>query len=359
MSILWKRVGEVKSGEILADDVYDGRTFVVLLRKGTILDDNNIELLKKRKVLRVPILFGERSEEPSDTLALRVEEKITEYILPDVPTMIDERVYKEALEDVRDIVRKIMELEALDVEKFRNVSNKLVVEIMKKDERIVNLLRKHATGFLYKHLVNTGALAGFIAHEMGMPRHIIAITCRAALLHDIGLSLLKGEESGVEEEKGELKVHPVVGSYLLKKYSDELEREVIDGVLHHHERFDGKGFPIGLKGKRIPVISRILQVADAYDTLTSDIPGYQGMPPYYALKWIVEHAGRIFDPDIVSSFLRITGVYPTGTKVLLTDGRTGVVLGRSEKYLCPIVRVENEDIDLCKRRDIWIEKVIT
>ena len=82
-------------------------------------------------------------------------------------------------------------------------------------------------------------------------------------------------------------------------------KDTIAGVKHHHERWDGKGYPDGLKGRRIPLIAAIIAVADSYDAMTSDRPYRRAMPKKKAEEEIIRNKGKQFCPDIVEAFLNI------------------------------------------------------
>ncbi|MGM0807236.1 MAG: HD-GYP domain-containing protein [Bacillota bacterium] len=128
-----------------------------------------------------------------------------------------------------------------------------------------------------------------------------------ALIHDIGkistpdaVLLKKGKLT--QEEYEIMKKHPVDGMMLAKSfgYSDR----VLTGILHHHERYDGLGYPHRLKGKDIPIYSRILAVADSFDAMTSNRAYRQGLTPWEAKIEIENHSGKMYDPFIVEVFMR-------------------------------------------------------
>ena len=354
---IWKNIEDVRPGEILADDVFDGISFTLILKKGTQLTEESIELMKKRNIKRVPILVGEEEKEEDIIEVEKVIVKKEDFALPSAPPTISEETYRESIETMTEVVGKLFETEVLDKNKVQNVANKVVAEIFGKKRNVLNLIRKHASGFLYKHLINTGIIAGMIAIEMGMPIHEATRITEAGMLHDIGLGLITSEaKNDVEKLDDEIMNHPAIGAKFLRDAGMPIE--VTDAVLFHHERWDGKGFPMGLKGKKIPTIARIIAVADAYDTLTSEDLGERSMPPYYAMRWIISNSKRYFDPDIVSKFVNMVGIYPTGTRVVLSDGREGVVIGRSENLMKPIVDVDGQILDLSKETALWIVKVL-
>jgi len=129
-----------------------------------------------------------------------------------------------------------------------------------------------------------------------------------AILHDIGKisisdNIILKPDKLTPEEWEIIKKHPEVG-YRLAKSSRDLEQIAI-GILHHHERWDGKGYPEGIKGKKIPVISRIVSIADAFDAMTNDRPYRKALSREEAIEEIKREAGSQFDPVLAKMFIEI------------------------------------------------------
>jgi HD-GYP domain-containing protein (c-di-GMP phosphodiesterase class II) len=127
----------------------------------------------------------------------------------------------------------------------------------------------------------------------------------AALLHDVGKigiieALLEKPARLSDEEFPPMRLHPEKGVEILSPIKKL--RDILPGILHHHERFDGSGYPGGLKGGQIPLFARIIAVADAYDAIVSTRPYRQGTPPSEALAELNRCAGSQFDPEVVQSF---------------------------------------------------------
>lgn len=130
----------------------------------------------------------------------------------------------------------------------------------------------------------------------------------AALLHDIGKigvpeSILNKEGSLNEEEWIKMKAHPVIGATILEPIA-ELEHAIL-GVLHHHERYDGKGYPGGLSDGYIPMTAAIIAVADSYDAMTTDRPYRKAKTKEEAIIEIKTLSGLQFHPQVVNAFLKI------------------------------------------------------
>lgn len=135
----------------------------------------------------------------------------------------------------------------------------------------------------------------------------------AALLHDIGKigigeAILDKPTILTDEEREIVKRHPVKGAELMSHMS-RLGEDIVAGIRYHHERYDGRGYPDGLSGREIPLVARILAVADAFVAMTADRPYREALSEEEALGEIESNAGTQFDPKVVEAFIR---AYATG-----------------------------------------------
>lgn len=165
------------------------------------------------------------------------------------------------------------------------------------------------------HSIRVMEYAVATGKALGLSAKSIETLRLAGLLHDIGkvdtcASVLE-KRGGLTNSEFELvKLHPVHGAEILCK-SDTLLR-VANVIRHHHERYDGTGYPDGLKGDFIPFLSRVLYVADAYDSMTADRPYRKAPGKDYAVSELIRCSGTQFDPAIVMEFLKIAGSLPFG-----------------------------------------------
>ncbi|WLD93657.1 HD-GYP domain-containing protein [Alkalihalobacillus sp. AL-G] len=129
-----------------------------------------------------------------------------------------------------------------------------------------------------------------------------------SMMHDIGKiktpdAILLKEGTLTEHEYEIIKKHPNDGMRLAKSFG--FSDAVLNGILHHHEQYDGKGYPAGLRGDEIPLYSRILAIVDSFDAMTSDRSYRPGLSPHISKEKIVRNSGRMYDPGLVSVFERI------------------------------------------------------
>ena len=145
-----------------------------------------------------------------------------------------------------------------------------------------------------------------IAEKLNLSKEEIEMIKFCGLIHDIGKigineSILRKPSKLTEKEWAIIKTHPVIGEGVVKHIN--FLKKGLPIIRHHHEQYDGKGYPDGLKGEKIPLLARIVTIADAFDAMTSDRPYRRTFSPQEAIKKLKEDAGTKFDPQIVKIFI--------------------------------------------------------
>jgi putative nucleotidyltransferase with HDIG domain len=162
--------------------------------------------------------------------------------------------------------------------------------------------------YTLSHSINVRNTSTLIAKQLQLGEKDINEICYAAALHDIGKitipeSILNKPSKLTIEEFKEIKKHPIQGASLLASIKNL--KNVSKIIMHHHERYDGNGYPIGLSALKIPIGSRIIAVADAYEAMTSKRPYREKMSKIDAINIIKNESGSQFDPEVVEAFLDI------------------------------------------------------
>ncbi|MCL4782432.1 MAG: response regulator [Bryobacterales bacterium] len=159
-----------------------------------------------------------------------------------------------------------------------------------------------------QHSVRVSLYAAHLAQQMGLPFSRIEEIRAGALLHDIGKigipdSILNKPAALDDEEWAQMRKHPMIGYGIVQGLIGSGEGAEV--VLCHHERYDGSGYPSGLRGAQIPLGARIFAVVDAYDALTSTRPYRERVSHWEALHEILRGSRSHFDPDVVTKFVKI------------------------------------------------------
>ncbi|SDS90161.1 HAMP domain-containing protein [Paenibacillaceae bacterium GAS479] len=180
------------------------------------------------------------------------------------------------------------------------------------------------------HSQRVAAYALMIGRMEGLAISELDVLNKTALLHDIGKigvrdSVLLKDGKLTDEEFDQIKLHTVMGENILRQIEpQEAMAAFLPGVRSHHERYDGKGYPDRLAGEEIPLMGRIIAVADAYDAMTSDRPYRKGMPAARALAILEEGCGTQWDPQYARTFIRaMGGLEHPGQVTLLTKRDSG------------------------------------
>jgi HD-GYP domain-containing protein (c-di-GMP phosphodiesterase class II) len=196
----------------------------------------------------------------------------------------------------------------------------------------------------YVHPVQVAELSILMGRKLGYSQADLFELGLAALLENIGYlalapGLLDEPTSLTSIEKHEVNQHTQYGYQILGDYTDT-PPNVIMTVLDHHERWDGSGFPRGLKREAISTFARIIAITDTYYALVSRRPHRQSYLPHEAIEFVMAYSGELFDPELTRLFSRILPLYPTGVMVNLNTGEQGIISNAQIGHVGrPVVRV--------------------
>src|SRR5207237_1786635 len=159
------------------------------------------------------------------------------------------------------------------------------------------------------HSERVALVSRHLAQQMGLADHDVEQIYMAGLLHDVGKigvpeAVLQKTGKLTPEEFEQIKKHPEIGARILRDIKQI--QDIIPGVMYHHERYDGKGYPAGLAGEDIPMMGRIICLADCFDAMTSSRTYRKALPLEVALTEIRRCSGTQFDPRLADAFLRTT-----------------------------------------------------
>ena len=235
--------------------------------------------------------------------------------------------------------------ETVDIAPLEEMADELVDSIFKNPDAMIYLSRiREKDTYLMEHSLNVGMLLANFGRYLGLSRLVIKELLVGGLLHDTGKIMIPDE---ILHKPGKLtfdefeimKRHVKYGVQFLDK-SEGISEVMRTVAANHHERLDGLGYPNGLKGDELCLISRVSTIVDVYDALTADRCYKKGMPSTTAFRILLEGAGTQFDPILVKKFIKCMGVYPVGTLVKLKSNKLALVIERNEESpLKPVVKI--------------------
>ncbi|MCX7780313.1 MAG: HD domain-containing protein [Negativicutes bacterium] len=342
-------------GMVVARDVVgaDGR---VLIRRGVVLTERYIHRLGQMGIGSIFI------RSPLDAEL-------------SCPEIIQEETKNRALKTVKQTFAKIQERSAVNAAEFAPIVQDILAELLHNRHTMLHMtdIRTY-DDYTFGHSINVSIYAAFVGLAMGLKEHQLKELTLGAILHDIGKmavppEILNKPAKLAPDEMEIVKRHSAAGFELLRK-NGEIPLLAAHVALQHQERFDGSGYPRGLKGGNIHPYGRIAAVADVYDALTSDRPYRRGMLPHEAYEYMLSVAGKDFDDQVLAMFFKRIALYPVGTMVRLNTGATGIVTGLTpELSLRPKVRLllhpdgsvaqDKTEVDLTKLLTVFIAKVCT
>jgi len=208
------------------------------------------------------------------------------------------------MEELPIVIERNLERKRLESKRLQKNTSNILLKALKALMRALDAKDQYSSG----HSQRVVKLAMMMAEELQLNDDDSYTLQLAAYLHDIGKigmpdSILKKADSLEDYELRKAKDHPVIGSKIISEI-EELA-DVASIVRHHHERFDGSGYPDGLKGDAIPFFSRILAILDAYEALVSDRVYRKAIHTKQAIEEIQKNTGKQFDPYLVYVFSRV------------------------------------------------------
>ncbi len=183
---------------------------------------------------------------------------------------------------------------------------KLFLDVMKAIASLIDA----KDGYTHKHSERVAAFGVRLARHLGFDADSRAVVELSGLLHDVGKigvpdAILNKPGKLTDEEFTQMRLHPVHGARILANIQSQRVVSILPGVKYHHERWDGKGYPDGLKGEEIPLLGRVLGVADFLDALTSDRSYRKGLALEEALNMVKDLEGKAFDPVVVKAAVEL------------------------------------------------------
>ncbi len=341
-------VSHLLPGIRLSRSVY-GQKGQLLLRKGVKLTSSYIASLQRHNVLAVMVesLAGYDNVEAENILEESTRIHAMASMQRWLATNRRQKEFAGVIESVSSIVEEILS---------GKIPSYGLAEISASDI------------YTFAHSIDVCAFSIYMGIKYGFRKDRLLKLGIGSILHDLGKvkvlpEILNNPGKLTEEEFKVIRNHPVWGYNMLVEYlSNQLSDSSLEIVLNHHERYDGNGYPNGLKGDDISDMAGICAVADVYSALTADRVYREAFPLNEAYEIILASGGTTFKFDIVKLFSAYVCPFPIDALVLLSTGQVGCVLSTNHNLpFRPIIKIleTNEVLDLARELAVVISRVLT
>lgn len=282
-----------------------------------------------------------------------------------------DRAYQEAFRQSKAVMQDLSTGNIEGIQKAKDMVAALggLLENPESATSMLNVMMSSEMGQgMYMHALNVSVLCLMVGKEFDLSEEELRTLSLGAVFHDIGELNVSGKillkrPNLTPGERDSYRQHPRFGKDMVRKFSG-FPKASLDVIYQHHERLDGSGYPMGLKGEdAISLFSRIVMVVDRYDDLCNDQDIERRLTPAEALSHLFVKQKTMFWPQAVVALVRVLGVYPPGSLVLLSDESIGMVVNINIKNrLRPLILLYREDassdqatiLDLEEHEDITI-----
>ena len=276
---------------------------------------------------------------------------VVEPIKPVEPVSLHEelvnarRVRDEATKVIGDMMLGVRHGKKVEMARLDPVVRQMSDSILRNKDALLSLCRiKEKDNYTFLHSLSVGALLMNFTRAAHLKPGDMVLVGTGGMLHDIGKTMVPDRilnEPGTltPDELTTMQMHVQHGRNILSDARD-ITQTSFDVVAQHHERYDGSGYPLKLKGEEMSVYGQMASIVDVYDAMTSDRVYRMGMDPTLAVRKMFEWSRAHFDPKLIQLFVRTIGIYPVGTLVMLESKRIAIVLNQDGRDLTrPVLRV--------------------
>ncbi|WNB92075.1 HD-GYP domain-containing protein [Bacillus sp. NEB1478] len=369
------KTSQVKVGHMLVQDVFS-MTNEPIVNKNTILNQDYLRILMRFNIEEIDVvsdsargqIYQSKKEtanseavsmsglETASIKQVKTEEKLS------FPEM-----YLQAVKRYKQLFTNWQSGSNIDMLEVRQSVLNILQEGTNYPREML-LLHHYATreDYIYHHAVSVGILSTFLAKKLNYTSGDCIQIGLAGVLSDCGMSkvqpgLLKKGGALSPNEFDEVKKHTINGYNMLKKIPS-IKEGVLLGVLQHHEREDGSGYPLKVQSSKLHPFSKILAVADVYLAMTSERPYRSKQSPFKVLEMMMKDQFGKFNHQVIRALISGLSTFTLGSKVKLSNNEIGEIIFIEENHPTrPMIKLDNnsEILALKTRNDIYIEELLS
>jgi len=253
-------------------------------------------------------------------------------------------IYKEATSVIRNMMEDVRLGKQVEVESIEPHAEKMIQSVIRNQHAFSGITRiKSKDEYTFMHCVSVAGLMVTFAKSMELSEETIHQVAIGGLIHDVGKIMVPdkvlNKPAKLTDEEFVVMKHHVTYSKEILDENPDISQIARDVALLHHERIDGKGYPLGLAGDEISLIGKMSAIVDVYDALTSIRVYKDAWDPATTLKTMLESCPDHLDRQLLEKFIHCLGIYPVSSLVELESGKLGIVTDQGEEMLKPKIRV--------------------
>lgn len=330
---------------------------------------NGLTLVAKQITLNNSMIKKILEFYPSDTIYIYADEEET--VVPSSQNLRKqnliqtENVLNNFSNNIDKFLTSIEKNSEPDLTEIRTMSKEILDNLKDYDSILKSITNsRNIDEYLIRHCVNVALLSSMLGKWLNLSNKDLTLLTYTAFLHDIGKTkvnpaILNKASKLTKSEFEEIKKHPVY-SYELVKNIPYLDQSVSLGVLMHHERIDGSGYPLGLKEDKINTFAKIIGITDMFDAMTSDKVYSKKQNPFTVLEIMQHDCMGLLDYNYLTTFIKQMSNYYTGEMVKLNNGSVGKIIKIDINNISkPLISVDSNFIDLSKEKNLFIIELLS
>jgi HD-GYP domain-containing protein (c-di-GMP phosphodiesterase class II) len=358
-------INQLSEGCILSKDVFS-MSHKPLMRSQTILNQDLLQILQAFLINEVevePYFVNGIAFKPAGVI---IDSSAAEKTANSKQSTHFDELYKNAVQAFKQLYLDWQSGALVDISKIRNLLIPVVEQGLKEPDKIFKTYQyTKDDDHLYHHSVSAGLVSAYLGKSMGFSYGDTTQVSITGLLCDCGITkveqgFLTKKTALTDKEFKEIKQHPV-HSYKMLKNIVSLKEAVKLGVLQHHERLDGSGYPLGAKADQLHPFGKIAALAHAYQAMVSERPHRSKQSPFKVLEQLMQDEFGKFDLKALNELKKGLLKLSSGTTVRLSDGRIAVIVFIEDKDPTrPLVKIEGteEILALKGQSHLFIEEII-
>lgn len=356
------RVNDLTVGMIVADDVYNSSDQLIITRK-TIMNDKLISKLKLYGVPAINIMEVEKEKpKTDDDIAVQTQ---TEKVKSSEDFKQFESVFSVAVSELqRNLQQSVQSGMTQEILGSIQTITKAIMEESAKHPHLFDMLQcmRDVSDGVYTHSINVAIISATLGKWLRFSKYDQEQLALAGMLHDVG-KLMIPENILLKPFKLTDEEYTIIKSHALKGYTHlkamPLDEHIKYGILMHHERCNGSGYPTGVKGDKIDRYAKILAIADVYDAMTSSRVYRDSICAFDVINNFEKDGLHLYEIEYIMTFLKNIANAYIHSQVRLSNGVIGeIIMLNNNKLAKPVVKAGSTFIDLSKEPDIKIEAIL-